>query len=136
MLTIKDIKIIVRRFGPRPENSETGGYKTEELTSILVDQLFEQTNLKSITEVSLVLDVYETTKTEWLKKGLENVLLRGEFPVIIKEVDMGTTNNPTIVPTQPFVWPTSVPPVSVPPVKFEPYCNYKDYKSENLTKVK
>lgn len=107
MLTIKDIKTIVRSFGPQPENSETGGYKTEELTSILVDQLFEQTNLKSITEVSLILDVYEITKSKWLKKGLENVLLHGEFPVIIKEVDMGTTNNPTIVPTQPFVWPTS-----------------------------
>lgn len=131
MLTIENIKTIVRRFGPHPGNSETGGYNTEELTSILVDQLFEQTNLKSITEVSLILDVYETTKTEWLKKGLENVLLHGEFPVAIKEVGMGTTNNPTIVPTQPFVWPTSVP-----PVKFEPYCNYNDYKSESLTKVK
>ena len=130
MLTIKDIKTIVRSFGPQPENSETGGYKTEELTSILVDQLFEQTNLKSITEVSLILDVYETTKTEWLKKGLENVLLDGEFPVAIKEVGMGTTNNPTIVPMQPIMWPTNVP------VKFEPYCNYNDYKSENLTKVK
>lgn len=130
MLTIKDIKIIVRRFGPRPENSETDGYKTEELTSILVDQLFEQTNLKSITEVSLVLDVYETTKTKWLKKGLENVLLRGEFPVTNTYVGMGTTNNPTIVPTQPLVWPTNVP-----PVKFEPYCNYNDYKSESLKKV-
>ena len=78
--------------------------------------------------MSLVLDVYETTKSKWLKKGLENVLLRGEFPVIIKEV-----TNPIIpsAPTQPFVWPTSVP-----PVKFEPYCNYNDYKSESLTKVK
>ena len=44
---------------------------------------------------------------------------------------MGTTNNPTIVPMQPIVWPTNVP-----QVKFEPYCNYKDYKSESLTKVK
>ena len=131
MLTIKDIKTIVRSFGPQPEDSETGGYKTEELTSILVNQLFEQTNLKSITEVSLILDVYETTETEWLKKGLENVLLHGEFPVTIKEVGMGTTNNPTIVPMQPIMWPTNVP-----PVKFEPYCNYNDYKSENLTKVK
>ena len=131
MLTIKDIKTIVRSFGPQPEDSETGGYKTEELTSILVDQLFEQTNLKSITEVSLILDVYETTETEWLKKGLENVLLHGEFPVAIKEVGMGTTNNLTIVPMQPIMWPTNVP-----PVKFEPYCNYNDYKSENLTKVK
>lgn len=127
MLTINDIKTIVRRFGPHPEDCETGGYKTEELTDILVAQLFEQTNLKSITEVSLVLDIYETTKTKWLKKGLENVLLHGEFPATIKEVV-----NPIMpsVPTQPFVWPTNVPPVT-----FKPYCNYNDYKSENLEKA-
>lgn len=130
MLKIEDIKTIVRRFGPHPENSEAGGYKTEELTGILVAQLFKQTNLKSITEVSLVLDLYETTKTKWLKEGLKNVLLHGEFPVTIKEVGIGTTANPSIVPTQPLVWPTNVP-----PVKFEPYCNYNDYKSENFKKT-
>ena len=129
MLTINDIKTIVENFSPLHPN-----IKLSELDSILIKQLLTQTNLKSITEVDLVLDAYENTKTSWLKKGLENVLLHGEFPVIIKEVDMGTTNNPIIVPTQPFVWPNNVPP-SVPPVKFEPYCNYNDYKSESLTKV-
>ena len=73
-----------------------------------------------------VLSLYKDTKSGWLKAGLESVLLYGEFPVTIREA---TT------PTQPFVWPTSVPP-SVPSVKFEPYCNYNDSKSENLTKVK
>ena len=127
MLTINDIKTIVKNFGPHPEDYETGGYNIEKLTGILVSQLFEQTNLKSITEVSLVLDVYETTKADWLKKGLENVLLHGEFPVTIKEV-----TNPIMpsAPMQPFVRSTSVP-----PVKFEPYCNYNDCKSESLTKV-
>lgn len=125
MLSIKDIKTIVKAFGSHPEERNT-----EELTGILVAQLFEQTNLKSITEVGLVLDLYETTKTKWLKDGLENVLLRGGFPAVTsREVGMGNTDNPYVVPTQSVVWPTTVP-----PVKFEHYCN--DCKIENLTKVK
>lgn len=129
MLTIKEIETIVQAF-------TESDVKLTELQGILLNQLFKQTNLDSIEEVQRVLSLYKDTKSKWLKKGLENVLLRGEFPVTNKEVGMGTTNNPTIVPMQPLVWPTSVPPVSVPPVKFEPYCNYNDYKSENLTKVK
>jgi len=123
MLTINDIKTIVENFSSLHPNANLS-----KLDSILVKQLLTQTNLKSITEVDLVLDAYENIKTNWLKKGLENVLLHGEFPVTIKEV-----TNPIIpsVPTQPFVWPTNVP-----PVKFEPYCNYNDYKGESLTKVK
>ena len=69
-----------------------------------------------------ILNLYKNTKSGWLKAGLENVLLYGEFPVNIKEV---TT------PMQHIVWPHDVP-----PAKFEPYCNYNDNKSENLTKVK
>ena len=124
MLTIKEIETIVQAF-------TESDVKLTELQGILLNQLFKQTNLDSIEEVQKVLSLYKDTKSKWLKKGLENVLLRGEFPVTNKEVGMGTTNNPTIVPMQPLVWPTSVP-----PVKFEPYCNYNDYKSENLTKVK
>lgn len=127
MLTIKEIETIVQAFCIPAESD----VKLTELQGILLNQLFKQTNLDSIEEVQKVLSLYKDTKSKWLKKGLENVLLRGEFPVTNKEVGMGTTNNPTIVPMQPLVWPTSVP-----PVKFEPYCNYNDYKSENLTKVK
>ena len=123
MLTIKEIETIVQAF-------TESDVKLTELQGILLNQLFKQTNLDSIEEVQKVLSLYKDTKTKWLKKGLGNVLLRGEFPVTNNEVGMGTTNNPTIVPTQPLVWPTNVP-----PVKFEPYCNYNDYKSESLTKV-
>lgn len=131
MLTIKEIETIVQAFCT-PVKSDV---KLTELQGILLKQLFKQTNLDSIEEVQKVLSLYKSTKSKWLKKGLENVLLHGEFPVVIKEVSMGTTNTPSIIPMQPFVWPTKVPP-SVPPVKFEPYCNYNDYKSESLTKVK
>lgn len=124
MLTINEIETIVQAF-------TESDIKYTDLNRIILNQLFKQTNLDSIEEVQKVLSLYKSTKSKWLKKGLENVLLHGEFPVVIKEVGMGTTNTPTIVPTQPFVWPTSVP-----PVKFEPYCNYNDSKSENLTKVK
>lgn len=124
MLTINEIETIVDAFCTH-DIQDTG------LNRIILNQLLKQTNLDSIEEVQKVLSLYKDTKSKWLKKGLENVLLHGEFPVAIKEVGMGTTNNPTIVPTQPFVWPTNVP-----PVKFEPYCNYNDYKSESLTKVK
>lgn len=123
MLTIKEIETIVQAF-------TESDVKLTELQGILLNQLFKQTNLDSIEEVQKVLSLYRDTKSKWLRKGLENVLLHGEFPVTIKEVGMGTTNNPSIVPTQPFVWPTNVP-----PVKFEPYSNYNDYKSEGLTKV-
>lgn len=121
MLTIKEIETIVQAF-------TESDVKLTELQGILLNQLFKQTNLDSIEEVQKVLSLYKDTKSKWLKKGLENVLLHGEFPVTIKEV-----TNPIIpsVPTQPFVWPTNVP-----QVKFEPYCNYNDYKSESLTKVK
>lgn len=124
MLTINEIETIVQAF-------TESDVKLTELQGILLNQLFKQTNLDSIEEVQKVLSLYKDTKSSWLKEGLENVLLYGEFPVASKEVGMGTTNNPTIVPTQPITWPTNVP-----PVKFEPYCNYNDYKSENLTKVK
>ena len=118
MLTINEIETIVQAFC-------THDIQDTDLNHIILNQLLKQTNLATIEEVQQVLSLYKDTKSGWLKTGLENVLLYGEFPVTIREV-------PT--PTQPFVWPTSVPP-SVPPVKFEPYCNYKDYKSENLTKV-
>lgn len=128
MLTINEIETIVQAFC-------THDIQDTDLNRIILNQLLKQTNLATIEEVQQVLSLYKDTKSGWLKTGLENVLLYGEFPVNIKEVGMGTTNNPSIVPTQPFVWTTSVPP-SVPPAKFEPYCNYNDYKSENLTKVK
>lgn len=120
MLTINEIETIVDAFC-------THDIKDTDLNHIILNQLLKQTNLESLEEVQKVLSLYKDTKSSWLKTGLENVLLRGEFPVIIKEV-----TNPIIpsVPTQPFVWPTSVP-----PVKFEPYCNYNDYKSESLTKA-
>lgn len=124
MLTINEIETIVDAFCTH-DIQDTG------LNRIILNQLLKQTNLYSIEEVQKVLSLYKDTKSSWLKEGLENVLLYGEFPVASKEVGMGTTNNPTIVPTQPITWPTNVP-----PVKFEPYCNYNDYKSENLTKVK
>ena len=122
MLTIKEIETIVENFSPLHK------VELSELDIILRDQLFKQTNIEAVEEVQKVLNLYNDTKIEWLKKGLENVLLHGEFPVTIKEV---TNLNAPSVPTQPIAWPTSVP-----LVKFEPYCNYNDYKSENLTKVK
>lgn len=120
MLTINEIETIVQEFC-------THDIQDTDLNRIILNQLLKQTNLESIEEVKQVLSLYKDTKSSWLKAGLENVLLQGEFPVTIREV-------PT--PAKPIVWPIDVPPVSVPPVKFEPYCNYKDYKSENLTKVK
>ena len=124
MLTINEIETIVDAFCNHD-------IQDTDLNHIILNQLLKQTNLATIDEVQQVLNLYKNTKSKWLKTGLENVLLHGEFPVNIKEVGMGTTNNSSIVPTQPFVWPTSVP-----PVKFEPYCNYNYSKSENLTKVK
>ena len=99
-----------------------------DLNHIILNQLLKQTNLATIEEVQQALSLYKDTKSGWLKTGLENVLLYGKFPVTIEEA---TAPIMPSIPTQPFVWPTSVP-----PVKFEPYCNYNDYKSENLTKVK
>ena len=124
MLTINEIETIVDAFCNHD-------IQDTDLNRIILNQLLKQTNLETIEEVQKILSLYKDTKSSWLKAGLENVLLYGEFPVASKEAGIGTTNNPTIVPTQPFVWPTSVP-----PVKFEPYCNYNDYKSESLTKVK
>lgn len=124
MLTINEIETIVQAFC-------THDIQDTDLNRIILNHLLKQTNLETIEEVQQVLNLYKNTKSKWLKAGLENVLLYGEFPVNIKEVGMGTTNNPSIVPTKPIVWP-----IDVPPAKFEPYCNYNDYKSENLTKVK
>ena len=124
MLTINEIETIVDAFC-------THDIQDTDLNHIILNQLLKQTNLDSIEEVQKVLSLYKDTKSSWLKTGLENVLLYGKFPVTIEEGGMGTTNNPFIVPTQPLVWPTNVP-----PVKFEPYCNYNYSKSENLTKVK
>lgn len=115
MLTINEIETIAHAFC-------THDIQDTDLNHIILNQLLKQTNLETIEEVQQVLSLYKDTKSGWLKTGLENVLLYGEFPVTIREV---TT------PAQPIVWPHDVP-----PAKFEPYCNYNDYKSENLTKVK
>lgn len=101
----------------------------DEIGSILVNQLLQQTNLKFLSDVALVLQAYESANAPWLKEGLKNILLHGGFP--IKDIGVGTSSNPTIVPQHPYVWPTTVP-----PVKCEPYCNYNDYKSTDLTKNK
>ena len=101
MLTINEIETIVDSFCTH-DIQDTG------LNRIILNQLLKQTNLDSIEEVQKVLSLYKDTKSSWLKEGLENVLLYGEFPLNIKEVGMGTTNNPSIVPTQPIVWPTNV----------------------------
>ena len=128
MLNIEELKTVVNellsiRQQPQADDKckkETG------IRAVLSNLVFKQTNLKSLSDVQLVLKMFESAETNWLKKGLENVLLHGEFPVTIKEV-----TNPIApsAPTQPLVWPTSVP-----PVKFEHYCNYNDYKM--ITKVK
>lgn len=102
MLTIKEIETIVQAFCT-PVKSDV---KLTELQGILLNQLFKQTNLDSIEEVQKVLSLYKDTKSKWLKKGLENVLLHGEFPVVIKEVINSTISS---APTQPL-WSTSVPP--------------------------
>lgn len=115
MLTINEIETIVDAFC-------THDIQDTDLNHIILNKLLKQTNLESIEEVQQVLSLYKDTKSGWLKAGLESVLLYGEFPVTIREV---TT------PTQPIVWPHDVQ-----PSRFEPYCNYNDYKSENLTKVK
>ena len=96
MLTINEIETIVQAFAE-------SDVKPTELQGIFLNQLFQQTNLDSTEEVQKVLSLYKDTKSKWLKKGLENVLLHGEFPVAIKEVGMGTTNNPTIAPMQPIM---------------------------------
>ena len=114
MLTINEIETIVQEFC-------THDIQDTDLNRIILNQLLKQTNLEAIEEVQKVLSLYKDTKSKWLKKGLENVLLHGEFPVLIKEVT---------APMQPIVWPHDVP-----PAKFEPYCNYNDYKSESLTKA-
>ena len=102
MLTIKEIETIVQAFC-------THDIQDTDLNHIILNQLLKQTNLETIEEVQKVLSLYKDTKSSWLKTGLENVLLYGEFPVTNKEeVGMGTTNNPTIVQTQPLVWPTNV----------------------------
>ena len=120
MLTINEIETIVQTFC-------THDIQDTDLNRIILNQLLKQTNLESIEEVQKVLNLYKDTKTKWLKKGLENVLLHGEFPVTIREVTNPIMPN---VPTRPIMWPTNVP-----PAKFEPYCNYNSSKSENLTKV-
>ena len=101
MLTINEIETIVQAFC-------THDIQDTDLNRIILNQLLKQTNLETIEEVQQVLNLYKNTKSSWLKEGLENVLLYGEFPVNIKEVGMGTTNNPTIVPMQPIMWPTNV----------------------------
>ena len=104
MLTINEIETIVQAFC-------THDIQDTDLNHIILNQLLKQTNLETIEEVQQVLSLYKDTKSSWLKEGVENVLLYGEFPVASKEVSMGTTNNPTIVPTQPITWPTNVPSV-------------------------
>lgn len=102
MLTVNEIETIVQAFC-------TQDIQDTNLNHIILNQLLKQTNLDSIEDVQKVLSLYKDTKSSWLKTGLESVLLYGEFPVASKEVGMGTTNNPTIVPMQPITWPTNVP---------------------------
>ena len=97
MLTINEIETIVQTFCNHD-------IQDTDLNHIILNQLLKQTNLETIEDVQQVVSLYKGTKSKWLKAGLENVLLHGEFPVNIEEVGMGTTNNPSIVPTQPLVW--------------------------------
>lgn len=131
MLNIEELKIVVKELLATQQKEKSNAVcEATGLRAVLLNLVFKQTKLNAIDDVQLVLNLFEAAETTWLKDGLKNILLCGGFPAVTsREVGMGNTDNPSIFPTQPVVWPTTVP-----PVKFEPYCN--DYKTENLTKVK
>lgn len=121
MLTIKEIKVVVESYCPIIHKADI-----TELDNILINQLLKQTNLKSIEEVQLVLNMYEKVETKWLKKGLENVLLHGEFPVVIKEVINSTMPS---VSTQFVDWPEH------PNITYKTYCYEPKQESISLKKT-
>lgn len=119
MLTINEIETIVHAFC-------THDIQDTDLNHIILNQLLKQTNLESIEEVRKILSLYKDTKSEWLKKGLENVLLHGEFPVVIKEVINSTMPS---VSTQFVDWPEH------PYITYKTYCYEPKQESISLKKT-
>lgn len=119
MLTINEIETIVDAFC-------THDIQDTDLNHIILNQLLKQTNLESIEEVRKILSLYKDTKSEWLKKGLENVLLHGEFPVVIKEVINSTMPS---VSTQFVDWPEH------PYITYKTYCYEPKQESISLKKT-
>lgn len=102
MLNIEELKTVVNELlSIRQQPQADDKCKKEAgIRAVLSNLVFKQTNLKSLSDVQLVLKMFESAETNWLKKGLENVLLHGEFPVTIKEV---TSPIAPSAPTQPLV---------------------------------
>lgn len=130
MLSIKEIKTIVKELGPIAKQTDLTDFT--ELQGILLDKLFEQTKLKSIEEVSLVLSIYDNTKTNWLKKGLENVLLYGEFPVTIKEVTKEQFNKDDHYIQQPIEWPDTIKRQHIKHIVMNPKQEYFSLKKTDV----
>lgn len=102
MLNIEELKTVVNELLSIRQQPQADDKCKKEIgiRAVLSNLVFKQTNLKSLSDVQLVLKMFESAETNWLKKGLENVLLHGEFPVTIKEV---TSPIAPSAPTQPLV---------------------------------
>ena len=110
MLTIKEIKVVVESYCQIIHKANI-----TELDNILINQLLKQTNLKSIEEVQLVLNMYEKVETKWLKKGLESVLLTGEFPKVVTTTNTEPSEEEHYI-KQPIIWPKH------PDITYKTYC--------------
>lgn len=126
MLTIKEIKVVVEGYCPIIHKADI-----TELDNILINQLLKQTNLKSIEEVQLVLNMYEKVETKWLKKGLESILLTGEFPKVFTTITNTESGKEEHYIQQPIIWPEN-PDITYKTYCYEPKQEYISLKKTNI----
>ena len=126
MLTIKEIKVVVESYCPIIHKADI-----TELDNILINQLLKQTNLETIEEVQKVLNLYKNTKSKWLKKGLESVLLTGEFPKVFTTITNTESGKEEHYIQQPIIWPEH-PDITYKPYCYEPKQEYISLKKTNI----
>ncbi|MCM1260619.1 MAG: hypothetical protein NC222_06655 [Staphylococcus sp.] len=111
-LNIEQIKVIIK--AAEKLTKVNGTKEIADLTNLFLDKVFEQTKIKNLNDLKKIINFYDSYKTaDWFKKGIEEVLLNGNFPCVetirevIKEV-------PTIWPKQLNNWPETNPIVQPP----------------------
>ena len=79
-LTIEQIKTIIKaakKIKKQKNNKELAA-----ILSTILDIVYKQTRIESLKNLERIINLYESYKEDdWFKQGLEEVLLKGNFPV-------------------------------------------------------
>ena len=95
-LTIEQIKTIIKaseKIKKQKNNKELVA-----ILSTILDIVYKQTRIKNLKNLERIINLYDSYKeNDWFKQGLEEVLLKGNFPVEVINTPLFPTD-----PVQPI----------------------------------